>query len=128
MTARVRRTVRTVLGLWTAASALAACGPGHAFLAGGPGAGQPVGQSPGGPVLRPSGLPGAGPGVGPAAGPSGSTSPSGRTTRDRTTAPVARSARARHVSVALTGDVLIHNGVWETAERDAVRRDERLPD
>jgi len=30
--------------------------------------------------------------------------------------------------VALTGDVLIHDGVWATAQRDAARRGESLPD
>ena len=28
----------------------------------------------------------------------------------------------RSVTVALTGDVLVHTGVWETAERDAAAR------
>jgi poly-gamma-glutamate synthesis protein (capsule biosynthesis protein) len=37
-------------------------------------------------------------------------------------------AKAREISVALGGDVLVHTGVWETAERDAARRGERLPD
>jgi hypothetical protein len=36
--------------------------------------------------------------------------------------------KAREISVALGGDVLVHTGVWETAERDAARRGETLPD
>ena len=36
--------------------------------------------------------------------------------------------KARRITVALSGDVLIHTGVWETAERDAARRGEKLPD
>ena len=34
----------------------------------------------------------------------------------------------RSVTVALTGDVLVHTGVWETAERDAVAQGETVPD
>ena len=30
--------------------------------------------------------------------------------------------------MALTGDVLVHTGVWETAERDAAARGETAPD
>jgi hypothetical protein len=36
--------------------------------------------------------------------------------------------QATEISVALGGDVLVHTGVWETAERDAARRGETLPD
>ena len=32
------------------------------------------------------------------------------------------------ISVALAGDVLVHTGVWQTAQRDAARRGEKLPD
>ena len=34
----------------------------------------------------------------------------------------------RSVTVALTGDVLVHTGVWETAERDAAAQGETVPD
>lgn len=34
----------------------------------------------------------------------------------------------RSVTVALTGDVLVHNGVWQTAERDAAAQGETVPD
>jgi poly-gamma-glutamate synthesis protein (capsule biosynthesis protein) len=37
-------------------------------------------------------------------------------------------AEPDHLSVALAGDVLVHTGVWQTAQRDAARRGERLPD
>lgn len=33
----------------------------------------------------------------------------------------------KSITVALAGDVLVHTGVWETAERDAARRGRRLP-
>jgi poly-gamma-glutamate synthesis protein (capsule biosynthesis protein) len=42
-------------------------------------------------------------------------------------APAAPAAASR-ISIALTGDVLIHDGVWATAQRDAARRGESLPD
>jgi poly-gamma-glutamate synthesis protein (capsule biosynthesis protein) len=34
----------------------------------------------------------------------------------------------RSVTVALTGDVLVHTGVWQTAERDAAAQGEAVPD
>ena len=34
----------------------------------------------------------------------------------------------RSVTVALTGDVLVHTGVWQTAERDAAAQGETVPD
>ena len=34
----------------------------------------------------------------------------------------------RSVTVALTGDVLVHTGVWKTAERDAAAQGETVPD
>ena len=112
-----RRTVLATLALWTAALSLAACGPGHAFLAGGAGPAYPLGPSPGaGPVLRPDGLPSPSTPASPASPPSAPASSD------------TPSTQARRVSVALTGDVLIHDGVWETAERDAARRGEALPD
>jgi hypothetical protein len=39
----------------------------------------------------------------------------------------ARDPQPRRVTVALTGDVLVHTGVWETAERDATARGETTP-
>ncbi len=36
--------------------------------------------------------------------------------------------KPREISVALAGDVLVHTAVWQTAERDAARRGEVLPD
>jgi poly-gamma-glutamate synthesis protein (capsule biosynthesis protein) len=117
-----RRTVLASLASGTAALALAACGPGHAFLAGGAGPVYPLDPSPtGAPVLRPSALAALStPTPSPASDPTGE--PSGPTSSD------APSTKATRVSVALTGDVLIHNGVWQTAERDAARRGETLPD
>ncbi len=112
-----RRTVLASLAIGTSALALAACGPGHAFLAGGAGPAYPLSPSASAPlVLRPSTLPSTSTSPDPAA------EPTGPTTSD------APAAKATRVSVALTGDVLIHNGVWETAEHDAARRGERLPD
>jgi poly-gamma-glutamate synthesis protein (capsule biosynthesis protein) len=111
-----RRTVLATFAGWTAALALAACGPGHAFLAGGAGPAYPLGPSPSAPlVLRPDTLPSP-------STTSPTATPSGPTTSE--TPPT----KAGRISVALTGDVLIHDGVWETAERDAARRGETLPD
>ena len=42
--------------------------------------------------------------------------------------PRRSATRPGGISVALAGDVLVQTGVWETAERDAARRGERLPD
>ena len=37
-------------------------------------------------------------------------------------------AEPRSVTVALTGDVLVHTGVWQTAERDAAAQGKSVPD
>ena len=124
MTAPTRRsTVLVTLALSTAVLALAACGPDRAFLAGGAGPALPLSAAPSAaPVLRPSALPRVPPNAvfSPSSDPTGT--PSGATSPDPA------STKARRISVALTGDVLIHNGVWETAEHDAARRGETLPD
>ena len=49
-------------------------------------------------------------------------------TPTQTADPPPAPAKATQISIALGGDVLIHTGVWETAQRDAARRGEELPD
>jgi hypothetical protein len=75
------------------------------------------------------------PGVAPSSTPSGDATVGDPFSADPTSAdpsvagPSSGQTRAaRQVSVALSGDVLVHTGVWETAERDGARRGERLPD
>jgi Bacterial capsule synthesis protein PGA_cap len=62
-------------------------------------------------------------------GPSASAEP---TTSDSPTTegpdPAPDRPGPRSVTVALTGDVLVHTGVWETAERDAAAQGETVPD
>ncbi len=65
----------------------------------------------------------------PANGPTTAVTPSNPlATPSATRAAGSPPARRRHISVALAGDVLVHTGVWQTAQRDAARRAERLPD
>ena len=100
----------------TAGLLLAACGPGTTFLGGhAPGPVSDGGSDPSS-VARPALLP--------------RTSTTWSPTVQRSTGPGRQPPRAdaARVSVALTGDVLIHDGVWATAERDAARRGEALPD
>ena len=56
------------------------------------------------------------------------TSPDRHPEPDAVDTPPRRRPRPTRISIALTGDVLIHDGVWQTAQRDAARRGKRLPD
>ncbi len=128
---RRRRTVLTILATWTAVLGLAACGPGDTFrdtrvssqAPADPSVAQPAALVP---SAAPSGVPSGCPAV-PSALPSRlpTSRPPASYPTDELAAPPAKATR---VSIALTGDVLIHDGVWQTAEHDAARRGETLPD
>ena len=67
----------------------------------------------------------------PSIGPASEVTPENPfSTATATSTPSAETpaAEAKEISVALGGDVLVHTGVWESAERDAARRGETLPD
>ena len=121
MTTRPRRkALPAILAVWAAALSLAACGPGDSLLAvragGVAAAGQSAPSPNAPPVRRPDALPSVLP------DPASSSSPPSATPSPSV------PAKATRISVALTGDVLIHDGVWATAQRDAARRGESLPD
>ena len=116
MTAPGRRVVLSILAGVSAALLMTACGPGQSFLTGqvsvAPDDGSPALTV----VARPDTLPSAPAALVLGANPSGAPS------------PAEPPPDPRRITVALTGDVLIHDGVWQTAERDAARRGETLPD